>query len=480
MFSLFKKKRTTKIVEKEKGQESEDKKEAILSGTMWAARSSAQKSIQNAAQKFAKPQKYDRSILDDGTAKKNIKRHAFQAGNKVQDPYTGDVLTLTKREARMKYGEDWTKHLAEADHKIPLEQRYEQTKHNPWLSNDNIRASSNSSDNLEVVSRKFNNAKRSKSNRDFVTDNEYLEKTGVQLAEQGKRTAIENEKNAQKALKHKDFKDSVSNIVGTGHNAGVEAAKDSAVAGLTVSSIMNIVAVINGEKTTEEAIADTAVDTGRAVAAGYVTGNGLTTISHSLSGSKSKFLQALSESNVPANVISAVMLTGDVLTRYGKGEITTQECLIALGERGLSAATAGYSYAVGSALIPIPIVGGAVGALVGTLLTSSYYNQLIYSLTMRELEHQERLRIIEESQKAAYEARVFREKLEKYLVEYFENYQNCFDEALSIIEFAFQTGDADGVIAGANQITRRLGGNVNYNTTAEFKEFLSDETVDVL
>lgn len=481
MFSFLKKKREMEIIERgEEEQENENKKDAILSGTMWTVRNSAQKSINEAAQKFAKPYKYDRTVLDDSVAKRNIKRNAFRSGNKVRDPYTNDTLTLTKQEARMKYGDNWTKHLAEADHKIPLEQRYEQTKNNPWLSNDNIRASSNSTDNLENVSRKFNNAKRSKSNREFVTDNEYLEKTGVRLTEQGKRAAIESEKNAQRALKRKDFKDTVSNMVETGHNAGMAAAGDAAVAGATMSTIMNIAAVISGEKTAEDAIADTAIDTGRAAATGYAMGNGLTTISHSLSGSKSKFLQALSKSNVPANVISAVMLTGDVLIRFEKGEITTQECLIELGERGLSAATTGYSYAVGQALIPVPIVGGAVGALVGTLLTSGYYNQLIYSLKMKELEHQERLRIIEESRKVAHEAQVFREKLERYLSEYFEDYQNCFDEALSIIDFAFQTGDADGMIAGANQITRKLRGNVNYNTTAEFKEFLLDGTVDVL
>ena len=178
-------------------------------------------------QKFAKPTKYDRSVLDDGAAKRNIKIDAFKSDFTVKDPYTGDVLTLTKAEAQMKYGDNWTKHLAEADHKISLEQRYKQTKDNPWLTNDDVKDSSNSSDNLEVVSRKFNNAKRSRSNEEFVTDDAYLEKTGVKLSEQGKQKAIQNEKAAQKALKKKDFKDSVRNITQTGHNAGMAAAKNS-------------------------------------------------------------------------------------------------------------------------------------------------------------------------------------------------------------------------------------------------------------
>ena len=179
MFNFLKKKKTAEIVVAEQEKEQEDGSVEIGSG--FAAVKSARASTQAAAQKFAKPAKYDRSLLDDGTAKLNAKKAAFQSGVTVKDPYTGDVLTLTKAEARMKYGDNWTKHLAEADHKIALKKRYEQTKDNPWLTNDDIKASSNSTDNLEVVSRKFNNAKRSRSNEEFVTDDEYLQKTGVKL-----------------------------------------------------------------------------------------------------------------------------------------------------------------------------------------------------------------------------------------------------------------------------------------------------------
>ena len=479
MFDFLKrKKKMTEIVVVEKQEE--DRDDSVKIGTGFAATESARGSSHAAVQKFAKPTKYDRSVLDDGAAKRNIKIDAFKSDFTVKDPYTGDVLTLTKAEARMKYGDNWTKHLAEADHKISLEQRYKQTKDNPWLTNDDVKDSSNSSDNLEVVSRKFNNAKRSRSNEEFVTDDAYLEKTGVKLSEQGKQKAIQNEKAAQKALKKQDFKDSVRNITQTGHNAGMAAAKNSGTMGLTMSGIMNMTAVIKGKKSAEDAIADTVVDTGKAAATGYVMGGGLTTISHTLSGSSSKFLRALSESNVLGKVITAVVLTGDTLKRYGNGEITTQQCLIELGEKSLNFATTGYSMAVGQTLIPIPVVGAAVGALVGSMVTSNYYNQLITTLQTRELEHQERLRIIAECERAAQEARAFRAELETYLASYFKDYQDCFDDALMTINESFRAGDADGVIAGANKITLKLGGKVHYNNMDEFKDFLFDDSTDVL
>ena len=113
-------------------------------------------------------------------------------------------------------------------------------------------------------------------------------------------------------------------------------------------------------------------------------------------------------------------------------------------------------------------------------MTSGLYHNLINSLQTKELEHQERLRIIEECKEAAEQAKAFRMELEAYLDDYFREYRDCFDEALSVMDFAFQTGDADGVIAGANHITRKLGGQVHYETVDQFSDFLENGLTDIL
>lgn len=476
MFNFLKKKKNSI-----KDTDSENEKNgSTIIGSNFAALKSIKISIQTAAQKFSKPLKYNRSLLDDGSAKINIKNTAFKSNVVVKDPYTGNVLTLTKAEAKLKYGKNWTKHLAEADHKISLEQRYEQTKNNPWLTNDDVKTSSNSSDNLEVVSRKFNNAKRSRSNKEFVTDDEYLNKTGVKLSKDGKEKAIKNEKEALKALKKQDLNNSIKNIIDTGHSAGKAAAQNAGMTCLTMSGIMNIVDVINGKKSSKDAIKDTVIDTGKAATTGYIMGGELTTVSHTLSNSSSKFLKALSKSNVPGNVITAIMLTGDTLKKYSEGKISTQECLINLGEKGLNFTTMGYSMGVGQAIIPIPVVGAAVGALVGSIVTSNYYHKLISTLQIKELEHQERLRIIQECEEASRQICAFRAELETYLETYFKEYQDCFDDALNAIYTSFENGDADGIIGGANQITNKLGGKVYYNNMNEFKEYLFDDSKDIL
>lgn len=466
---------------------SEDKQKKQQNGSAemgggYAATQAAQSATQQAARTFAKPDTYtgNRTLYDSPSAKVNAKKALFQSGNDVIDPYTGNRLVLTKQEAKMLYGDDWMNHLAESDHVKPLEQIYNDTKDNVWNTIDDIKSAANSDDNIRVSSRKFNNPKRSRTNEKYVNNDEYLQSKGVKVTKKGKQQAIKDGETAERSINQQLSKSAFNNFVKTGHEAGMMGAQNAGGTALTMSGIMNLVEVIKGEKDVDEAIVDTAKVGGKAAATGYAMSSGLTVVSHSLSNSSSKFLQALAKSNVPGKVITAVMVTGDTLKKWGNGEITTQECFIELGDKGLNMVTMGYSMAVGQALIPIPVVGGAVGALVGSILTSACYNNLINTLKTKELEHQERMRIIEECHIAAEQTKAFREELETYLASYFKEYRDCFDTALSSMRFAYKAGDADGMIASANDITRKLGGQVHYETVEQFKSFLDDDTIDIL
>lgn len=482
MLNFFKKFKKNSNLEKEEKQEKEEKrKNTKTSATGISIGDSIEISKADLKFKFEKPQEYsgNRDLFDSGVAKRNIKLDTFSNNETVVDPYTGAELELTKKAAKLKYGENWAKHSAEADHKVPLKNIHSDTKNNPWLTTDNVKDVANSDKNLEVVSRSYNNAKRDRSNEGLVTDDEYLKKTGLELSEEGKRKAIDSGKQAKKDINRELRKTAAKNIVTSAHNSGLHAAKNAGMMGITMSGIYNMTSVINGEKSATEAIKDVGADAGKAAVMGYVSGGGITVLSHSLSSSSSQFLQALGDSNVPAKVITTVALIGKTLRKYGDGEITTQECIIELGEKGLNFATTGYSMVVGQSLIPIPIVGAAVGALVGSTITSKYYNNIVNRLKMKELEHQERLYLIKEAELAAQESKRYREELENYLDTYFREYKNCFDEALSEIQMAFQSGDADSIISGANKITTKLGGRVHYNNVEEFKSFLSSDEIDV-
>ena len=435
-----------------------------------------------AEEKFAKPKSYvgNRTVYDSGTAKRDIKKRAFMDDKVVRDPYTGKKLVSTIHEAKETYGKEWADHLAESDHVKPLEKIYEETKNNVWNTTKDIKEAANSDENLKVISRKVNNAKRSKTNEEYINDEEYLKNKGINLTREGKERAIKDGEIAEKEINRKLQKKSLDNIVKTGYEAGKTGAKNAGITAVTMSGIMNLVSVIKGEKTGEEAISDTVRNGGKAAVTGYAMSSSMTIVSHSLSNVSSEFIQGLARSNVPSNVITAVLVTGDTLKKWGEGDITTQECFIELGDKGLTMATMGYSMAMGQALIPIPIIGGAIGALIGTSLTSTYYSALIKELQIKELEQQERIKIIEECRSAIELEKSYREELEKYLNSYLKDYKEYFDTALSSMKVSFAQGDAYGVIAGANEITKKLGGDVQYESVEEFEKLLESDVPFVL
>lgn len=482
MFSFFKNKKSTlPVAAKDTDQNDENQKVDSSAASGVVAAASAQNSISQASSTFAKPATYtgNRNLYDSGKAKMQAKKDAFAKGT-VKDRYTGEKLLERKIDAKWEFGNNWADHLAESDHVVSIEKTFDMAKNNPWITNEDIKRIVNDQDNIEVVSRRFNNAKRSRSNTELVNDEAYQEKVGLKILEEEKASAIRNDRIKTRRVKRKIAEATVKNAAETGHKAGMDGGTNAGITAVTMSGIMNLVSVIKGEKDTSEALADTVADGGQAFVTGYAFSGGLTVVSHSLTASSSKFIQALSESNVPGQVITAVMVTGNTLKRYGNGEISTQECILELGEKGLNLATTGYAMAVGQSLIPVPIVGAAVGALAGNILTSKYYHELIDRLQTKQMEHEERQRIIRECKIAAQQAREYRAELETYLAEYFKDYQDCFDEALYEIRNAFQMGDADGVISGANQITRKLGGNVYYENVEGFKDFLENNSVDVL
>lgn len=459
-------------------QDKQEKNTSRLGGA--AAGMNTAEQVQAAVgQKFSVPDTYtgNRNLYDDGYAKLSAKKALFKDGCLVQDPYTGDRLVLTKQEAKLLYGEEWTRHLAESDHIKALENVFEETKDNPWLTNADCRAVANSPDNIQVTSRKYNNAKRSRTNKEFVEDAEYRRQKGVKLAKGGGQRAIRDEEQAAASIDRQFRQRSLANMISTGHEAGLQVGASAGLTAASIATIQNIVQVIEGRKKADEAIRDIALMGGQAAATGYVMGGGLTVLSQTLSRSSSGFIRGLVKSNVPGLVVTSCMAFGGTLNRYASGKISTEGCLTELGASGLQMGTVGYTMGVGQAVIPIPVVGAAVGAAVGAVMSGALYHTLLGCVGDTP-EIRQRNEVIRRCREAAEAARAYRQELQAHMDAYFADYGHCFDEALADIRFSFAAGDADGVIRGANQITRKVGGTVKYESVEEFKQFLDDGEED--
>lgn len=522
-----------------KKKEDKDKQVAIGSGI--SINQSVLRMTTQADETFLKP-KYNpqtrKTHYDDGTAHKTAKENAFSSGGVVKDAHTGAELVHTIKEAKIRFGDDWQEHLAEADHIDPLNQVAKRAENNPWVTSDDVKKIGNSQDNFQVISRRMNQtggkggSTQTEWSQDFERMRRISEQTGEpieSIAERIRQTGIEAEKRNNAKLTQA----SVRNVATTAHTAGKVTAVNSGGTAATISGIYNVVSCINGEKTTSEALKDIGKDGSKAFVSGYVSGAGLTVLNHTLTSSNSGLLVALGENNVAGKVITTVAVTGETVVKWGNGEISTEECLVELGDKGCSFGGAYYGAIIGQTVIPIPIVGGAVGSLIGGVLASEVYNgviqgvqsvieeerrkqQEIYEAMIRYFAEQQRREEVQQlikfnteraaiysvqsiiqsgefqnlMEKAAMyfqnraeterriaecvlvtlQLREYRRQLQEYVDNFFAGYEQCFSSALNLMDSSLKMGDYDGAIAGTNQVSELFGKVPVVENTEDFKK----------
>jgi uncharacterized protein (DUF697 family) len=269
-------------------------------------------------------------------------------------------------------------------------------------------------------------------------------------------------------------------ILKVSHRSGIEAAKSGVAIGGGISFIRNAVAVLRDEKEPIDAVADVVCDTAGAGTLSYATGFCGAAIKGAMQNAPTKYVRALSKTNLPGIVVTVTWETGKTLKRYADGEIDGTECLTELGEKGTGMLASAAGATLGQLLIPIPIVGGLIGGMVGYAMASSYYNQLVDALNDAKLGHEERLRIEAECHEAIIAITEYRMEMELAIQKYLHEYTQIFEEAIFEIETAYNTGDVGSFISGAVRITKKLGGEPLFETKKEFDEKMKSDEPFVL
>lgn len=257
------------------------------------------------------------------------------------------------------------------------------------------------------------------------------------------------------------------------NKAGFEGAKTSAIIGGGVSVVQNIVSVVKGDKSAEEAVLDTALDTGKAAAMGYATNYMGSAVAGIMKNASSKTLQSISKGGLPSTIAVSILEVGKTLTKYGNGEIDGVQCLTELGEKGTGMLASSAGAAIGQAVIPIPVVGGLVGGMVGYAMSTAYYNSLVTVLNEAKIAHEERIRIEAECEASIAAMREYRLQIELLVNNYMREYVTVFSNALSDMGNAYYERDTDAFIKATNKITKQLGGTVLFNSKEEFDQLMN-------
>lgn len=247
--------------------------------------------------------------------------------------------------------------------------------------------------------------------------------------------------------------------------------------GGSFSIIDNIVAVCEGREDPDDAVKNVAKDTLINLSAGYATGFTGTVIEGAMQNSKSEYIRALSKTNIAGTIVTATVTATKTLSRYFNGEIDGVECMETLGEQGTGMIAMAMFSAIGQAAIPIPVVGGLIGAMVGYALSSASYSILLGSLKEAKLAHEERIAIENACEEHIKMIREYRAQMNSIINEYLSETTEIFNESFTGIKNALSIGDVDLLIDKSNAITEALGGNKPFKTMDEFNtRMLSGDT----
>ncbi|KWT68280.1 hypothetical protein [Comamonas testosteroni] len=266
-------------------------------------------------------------------------------------------------------------------------------------------------------------------------------------------------------------------IARTSHGAGVEAAKYGAAVGACISTLRNIFECAQGKKDIKDVMVSVASDTGKAATLGYATGFAGSAIKGTLQQSSSGTLRALSATNAPALAVSICLSLGSSVKRYVTGEITEADLLIEVGEKGSGMLSGGMMAALGQIAIPIPVVGAAIGGMIGYAMSSLFYQSALDAARGAELSAQ-MLKRTQAIEKAARDRLASEQaQLDAFFAKELPELHSR-TQALGMLLSSNTNVSADDMSAAINDFAVLLGQKLQFQNMQEFEEFmLSSDTL---
>lgn len=262
------------------------------------------------------------------------------------------------------------------------------------------------------------------------------------------------------------------------HEAGVEAAKYGAAIGGAVSVTRNVIALIQGDKEFQEVLCDTAVDTGKSALVGYGTGFAGSLVKSGMQQSRSGVVRQLSRTSLPALVVSTTLALGASICRYAKGEIDGVQFMEEIGEKGSGMLASGMMATLGQIAIPIPVVGGVIGGMVGYTMSSLFYRSSLQAF--QEAKEAERNYQIIKAQCEEARRRMleYQNELQLLFDTHMADMKSQLSSCFECMDRSVDTGNMDKFTEAANTLGVFFGKALQFNRLQEFDDFMSsDETL---
>ena len=264
------------------------------------------------------------------------------------------------------------------------------------------------------------------------------------------------------------------------HRAGLKSAQYGAIIGGTISATRNIIAMMQGDKELQDALYDTTLDTGRSTVLGYGTGFAGSLIKAGMQKSASKTLQQFSRTSLPALVVTVTLELGTSINRYAKGEIDSVQFLEELGEKGAGLLAGGMMATIGQFAIPIPVVGGVIGSMVGYTISSLFYHSSLQALQgAKEAERHYQI-VKAECEEARRAMRQYQAELQALFEIHMTEVKTQLYACFAGMDNAITSHNVDAFAVAANDLGGFFGKTLQFKTMQEFDDFMASEGTLIL
>lgn len=430
----------------------------------------------------------ERKDVDD-LYRRNTGRDSYRMrkfGNRAStiDEYSGERIFITVKRNGVA-AHHLKDNMVEVDHITPIDtliKENEQAIRDGYLTKEDLREVVNSDYNLAVTSRRINNAKRQKSNFEYLVykmnqgEPENITTTVNMLTQQAQSRAASTTElavykmhgMASKSLGFSGSEQQISqNKKAVGKFAGnsVAAGTESGIVAGAVSGIRNALKVAHGDKSLKDAARDTAQDS----AASFVTGTAWTAMEQGKTiAARKASMHALEKFSL--NQAAMVATTALTLVRCVSGEISEAEAAedIAMTGIGLFA-----MQTIGTA------VGGPAGMIAASLAVAAI-EEAVFICKKNIADYQEdvnaRKKYLSAFSRFAAEAETAIEEQRALLRDVFAAQRRDFDGAMEkgfeqLLDAAMEN-DAEGIVHGIDTLMRPFSSKSAFSTVEEFQSFM--------
>ena len=261
-------------------------------------------------------------------------------------------------------------------------------------------------------------------------------------------------------------------IISDAHQAGMNAAKSSALVGGSIALVQNICAVGNGDITVEEAAQNVATTTVKAGVSAYAVAGIGSTVKAFMHNSKNEIIRKAGTTSFPAMAATSVVEISSVVKEYISGNINETEALTRLGKSGTGMVTSAWGAMVGTAVAG-PI-GSMIGSMVGYMISSSIYDTCLNIMRERDLVREEYERTHALCMEAIEAMRQQRREFEAKVQAMLDNRQKCMDTAIPAIMNSIDSDDTENFTRSIRSLAEAFNQQLQFKSFDEFDAFMSN------